>query len=591
MDPIEANNLPVPGDVKDWRDDVTLLPDITWNDVTFYLTETPSIFTKENVRAFKSLEAYDYFVCGHVHECFYADIKGTDFCYVKSKVLPSQRQGEKAKPYEVWVCINKLQGWVLTAYCDCMAGNGKVCSHVAALLFKIQAAVQLNLRDPDAPTSLLCRWKSTKKCVEPAPLKLIDFKRIKKGDLPGETSKKVLPATHYAIRNVSAGTNPITTEDLKQLHKCNSKLALFSAIDTSEFISAELDSPRDDSDTDTSSETEENTIPDPLTSIFDPTVINMPEAELKVIARERFAEYSRSFKPEHYQTLHEITKEQSANPSWMIHRAGRITASTIGEVFSTDSYEISNKSLFDKLMQYSKPLKNKYIDHGKITEPKARKYYYDVQKYSHRNLQVKDSGFLVNATYPFLGGSTDALISCSCHPRKVLEIKCPFTYKDSMANWQQDSNFPIKEDGEMKKKHNYYFQVQLQMFLHDVQKGDFLVYCPSKPSESLLVEVEREENFLGRIMPKVECYFYEILLPELLSRKRDETTQNDRKVSCKCRRLVFGNMITCSNLSCKIKSFHYSCVGLTRKPKGKWMCPTCMKERDERLNRVADAYS
>ena len=46
MDPIEANNLPVPSDVKDWRDDVTLLPDITWNDVTFYLTETPSIFTK-----------------------------------------------------------------------------------------------------------------------------------------------------------------------------------------------------------------------------------------------------------------------------------------------------------------------------------------------------------------------------------------------------------------------------------------------------------------------------------------------------------------------------------------------------------------
>ena len=88
MDPIEANNLPVPGDVKDWRDDVTLLPDITWNDVTFYLTETPSIFTKENVRAFKSLEAYDYFVCGHVHECFYADIKGTDFLLREKQGAP-----------------------------------------------------------------------------------------------------------------------------------------------------------------------------------------------------------------------------------------------------------------------------------------------------------------------------------------------------------------------------------------------------------------------------------------------------------------------------------------------------------------------
>ena len=77
-------------------------------------------------------------------------------------MLPSQRQSDSATLYDAWVCLNKV-GWVLTGNCSCMAGLGSACSHVAAILFKIETAAHLNLKSPTAPTSLLCEWKKSRK--------------------------------------------------------------------------------------------------------------------------------------------------------------------------------------------------------------------------------------------------------------------------------------------------------------------------------------------------------------------------------------------------------------------------------------------
>ena len=86
--------LPDPFNIEDknWSSDVTKLPDIDYPDIWNYLVETPSEFTKDKVKAYKSLEAYNFFVSGHVHEVFIHNSEKTDFLFLKSKVLPSQRQ-------------------------------------------------------------------------------------------------------------------------------------------------------------------------------------------------------------------------------------------------------------------------------------------------------------------------------------------------------------------------------------------------------------------------------------------------------------------------------------------------------------------
>ena len=44
---------------------------------------------------------------------------------------------------------------------------------------------------------------------------------------------------------------------------------------------------------------------------------------------------------------------------------------------------------------------------------------------------------------------------------------------------------------------------------------------------------------------------------------------------CTCQQVSFGEMIACDNKDCPIEWFHFPCVDLKAKPKGKWYCPEC----------------
>lgn len=51
---------------------------------------------------------------------------------------------------------------------------------------------------------------------------------------------------------------------------------------------------------------------------------------------------------------------------------------------------------------------------------------------------------------------------------------------------------------------------------------------------------------------------------------------------CLCHQVSYGEMIGCDNPDCPIEWFHFACVGLTMKPKGKWFCPRCTEERKKK---------
>ncbi|ESN94013.1 hypothetical protein HELRODRAFT_103151 [Helobdella robusta] len=53
---------------------------------------------------------------------------------------------------------------------------------------------------------------------------------------------------------------------------------------------------------------------------------------------------------------------------------------------------------------------------------------------------------------------------------------------------------------------------------------------------------------------------------------------------CLCREVSYGEMIGCDNESCEVEWFHFHCVNLTHKPKGKWFCPSCRGDRQSVLN-------
>lgn len=65
------------------------------------------------------------------------------------------------------------------------------------------------------------------------------------------------------------------------------------------------------------------------------------------------------------------------------------------------------------------------------------------------------------------------------------------------------------------------------------------------------------------------------------SPQREEETaiDPDEPTYCLCDQISYGEMIMCDNDLCPIEWFHFSCVTLTTKPKGKWYCPKCRGDR------------
>ncbi|KAJ8277581.1 hypothetical protein GJAV_G00076940 [Gymnothorax javanicus] len=125
-----------------WMDDLTGLPTVQWPDIYTYLIEKPSVYTQDKLKAYKSLDAYNYVLNGHVQDLQYYYLSD-DFCFMRAQVLPSQRQGQKTRMYQAWAIVNRRSSYILTANCTCMAGLGSCCSHAAAVLFKVELFVRM----------------------------------------------------------------------------------------------------------------------------------------------------------------------------------------------------------------------------------------------------------------------------------------------------------------------------------------------------------------------------------------------------------------------------------------------------------------
>jgi hypothetical protein len=67
------------------------------------------------------MDAYQYFVCGHVKPVLFYDIGIEDTTYVMAEVLQSQRQGIKNALYKTYLILRK-DGQIHTTHCTCLAG-------------------------------------------------------------------------------------------------------------------------------------------------------------------------------------------------------------------------------------------------------------------------------------------------------------------------------------------------------------------------------------------------------------------------------------------------------------------------------------
>ena len=135
----------------------------------------------------------------------------------------------------------------------------------------------------------------------------------------------------------------------------------------------------------------------------------------------------------------------------------------------------------------------------------------------------------------------------------------------------------------IKKDHQYYFQVQQQLFTTGRKYCDFVV-CSVKDNIKLVCQrVVPDQDHWNTVVPKLTIFWRFCVLPEILghwyTRKRDLPLQEaGSDAVCFCRNETGEAVVHCSNETCPISSYHLSCLKLNGVP-NKWLCPLCHKAK------------
>ena len=226
---------------------------------------------------------------------------------------------------------------------------------------------------------------------------------------------------------------------------------------------------------------------------------------------------------------------------------------------------------------------------------------------SHSCFTFSESGLVINPSYPHLGATPDGIVQCMCCGKGVIEVKCPYKCKDkSFKESSDESTFCLNctADGNftLNTKHAYYYQVQLQMKLCEINYCDFVVCSPRE------LRVFLDKNFIDSAIDKATTFYKLGVLPELLGKWHSKvpmshlaralditptsnvmeevttpdtsnTTGDSSEKWCYCKTGEHGTMIGCDNENCAISWYHIDCLKLKRVPSGKWYCPDCRRKK------------
>ena len=218
--------------------------------------------------------------------------------------------------------------------------------------------------------------------------------------------------------------------------------------------------------------------------------------------------------------IEKTTRQQSENEKWMIERRKRITASRVGGIAKMRNTTKRSKKVQEML--YSTFRGNVATRYGTEMEEIAKNEYATHQQQTgHTDLEVESCGLSVALETPWLAASPDGVVrdpNNVTHPTGLVEIKNPYSTRQlTLTEACNSSTFCLEQkqrDGQvayrLKRKHDYYYQVQCQLYCADKAWCDFVL----RTEKELHVErVYRDHSWWSEQIPKLKIFY--ALLPEL----------------------------------------------------------------------------
>lgn len=288
-----------------------------------------------------------------------------------------------------------------------------------------------------------------------------------------------------------------------------------------------------------------------------------------------------------------VTKSQSQCLEWYKQRAGRITASTAHGVLHTKLDSPAKSVILKITSDSSKQLKTPAIEHGRKFECVTFDDLSSCLPLTHTNATLNKVGMHISLEQPWLAASADGQVSCQCHGTGVLEIKCPYNFRNSTAceMLSDQTRCCLDSAGALKERHPYYTQVQMQMHIYDVS---FCIFVVRAGDELCIDTVQRNSAFLEDAVPKLEHFWEQNIATELLTRRLEDqnkfstpTVVPAAKLYCYCQEpediddSPGAQFVGCDGVNCPYEWVHLRCIRPKRKtvPKGVWYCRHCKKSK------------
>ena len=454
---------------------------------------------------------------------------------------------------------------------------GETCSHVAAILYKIEAAVRHGMTGKAAPTDQPCLWNQNfTKNISGALVAEIDIYTDKaKAKLKTNTEPSAaiaLPLEHFES----------FLNELNEVAPKTVCLSLF-ADHQKNFIHVSKPKPG----------TRVMKLPASFRSFFSETNSSLDSEQYKVL-KNNTIKAIQECSNEAYAYVEEASRNQAQSFAWFEQRAGRITGSTFYSVVHS-SIENPSKSLVTKLCSDKKVSINvPAIVWGREHEDEAIDTYRNAFSnkdfvsdcipltdcFIHEDFDVRSIGLVISHEKHWYAASPDSVVFCSCCSYGTLEVKCPYSLRDkSLKEEILKGDFYVKknDDGNfiLRQNHCYYYQVQLEMYVTGAQYCDFVVWTPS---EFICVRVPRNNEFLTKALTIGDMYWKKVIIKELLVRSFENETETKEKLQqtyekCSKCKLLENDMMKCTTCS---RCFHPKCVGRKTLAKPKtWNCKDC----------------
>ena len=250
------------------------------------------------------------------------------------------------------------------------------------------------------------------------------------------------------------------------------------------------------------------TIPRKIMSFYHPHYQKMSNSELQQESQRVFEGQLRVTDAD----LAKCTQLQSQSSVWFEHRKGRLTASKFRAICHT-SISKPSESLISQVFQQNPSPQSAAIKWGVEKESTARAEYEELLKMRHSEFKVEITGLHINPHYPYLGASPDGLTNCTCCGDGILQIKCPYSVRQSVPTDAPFLHTDIDGEYKLSTSHEYYYQVQGQLGVTGRLFADFVCWTP----QGLHIErIMYDPKFFDDMELKLRQFFIQVLLPRVL---------------------------------------------------------------------------